>query len=208
MESADLRGADLSNANLDNADLKGARLEGAILRGAQAAQRRRNLTQAQVDRAQGDESTTLPPKLRIPEDWLSDPKSRVSRLEQRTSRRSADLKADLYAALGVKRGASPRAIRAAYLRLVKDLHPDGSSSIIRLRTKRLKAVNRAYHDLKELEKRAAGTRVSGPPQRALFLRSSRIDHADADGPSEPSMAPATSSAAQLVRPGRKGRACV
>ncbi len=157
MEGADLRGADLSNANFDNADLKGARLEDAILRGARLRDAR-NLMQAQIDRAQGDESTTLPPKLAIPKHWLSDAKSRVSELEKRTSRHAADLRGDLYAALGVKRGASPREIRAAYLKLVKDLHPDGRFDDPAA-DERLKAVNRAYHELKELEKRAAARRA-------------------------------------------------
>ena len=62
--------------------------------------------------------------------------------------------ADAYAQLGVKRRASLREIRAAYLRLVKDLHPDGRSDDP-VAGERLKAINRAYQDLKDLERRAA-----------------------------------------------------
>ena len=66
---ADLRGADLTHATLvgaylQGADLAGARLDGANLSGAEAA-RARGLTRAQLARACGDGSTTLPPGLSV-----------------------------------------------------------------------------------------------------------------------------------------------
>lgn len=68
--SASFRGADLSRANLvgaylHSADLTGANLEGANLSGAELGTTR-GLTQSQLNRACGDESTELPAGLHIP----------------------------------------------------------------------------------------------------------------------------------------------
>jgi hypothetical protein len=60
---ADLRGADLRGADLTGADLRGARLGGADLSGSIF------LTQAQLDAATGDASTTVPASLRRPAHW-------------------------------------------------------------------------------------------------------------------------------------------
>jgi uncharacterized protein YjbI with pentapeptide repeats len=60
---ADLRDADLRNAKLRGADLRGAKLRGADLRGA------RHLTQEQIERAIGDQSTRLPDHLKRPQTW-------------------------------------------------------------------------------------------------------------------------------------------
>lgn len=63
-------GANLTHASfvgtyLEGANLAGARLEGANFSGAEMS-RTRGLSQAQLDRACGDEATTLPRGLRIP----------------------------------------------------------------------------------------------------------------------------------------------
>lgn len=68
--SANFTGADLTNASLvgsylQGATFRGARLDGANLSGAEM-DRAVGLTQAQLDRACGDESTRLPRGLRIP----------------------------------------------------------------------------------------------------------------------------------------------
>ena len=68
--NADLRGADLQEAKLWNADLRGAdlkeaKLVSADLRGANLTGAR-NLSQQQLDRACGDQTTKLPPNLTIP----------------------------------------------------------------------------------------------------------------------------------------------
>ncbi|MFD0970823.1 pentapeptide repeat-containing protein [Plantactinospora endophytica] len=60
---ADLRGVDLTMADLTGADLRGADLRGADLTGSIF------LTQAQVDAANGDVRTGLPPALRHPAHW-------------------------------------------------------------------------------------------------------------------------------------------
>jgi uncharacterized protein YjbI with pentapeptide repeats len=60
---ADLRGADLRQADLIGADLRGADLGGADVIGALF------LTQAQLDAAQGDQDTRLPPTLARPAHW-------------------------------------------------------------------------------------------------------------------------------------------
>jgi uncharacterized protein YjbI with pentapeptide repeats len=68
--NANLSGADMTNATFVGAYLEGANLRGAILQGVnfsgaemdQAA----GLTQGQLDRACGDETTKLPRGLRIP----------------------------------------------------------------------------------------------------------------------------------------------
>ncbi|MET8893811.1 pentapeptide repeat-containing protein [Streptomyces albogriseolus] len=58
LTKADLRGADLIGADLRGADLSGADLTGTLF-----------LTQAQLDAARGDASTTLPPSLGRPAHW-------------------------------------------------------------------------------------------------------------------------------------------
>ncbi len=60
---ADLRQADLDRADLTGADLRDANVAGADLGAALF------LTQAQVDAARGDATTTLPPALRVPAHW-------------------------------------------------------------------------------------------------------------------------------------------
>jgi len=60
---ADLRDADLRQADLIGADFRGADLRGADLTGALF------LTQAQVNAAQGDDLTKLPPALTRPPHW-------------------------------------------------------------------------------------------------------------------------------------------
>lgn len=68
---ADLRGADLSRADLIGADLRGARLHSAKLATSLF------LTQFQVNAAQGDATTTLPPTLTRPARWRTAPDGRV-----------------------------------------------------------------------------------------------------------------------------------
>ena len=59
LQEADLRETDLIGADLRDADLRGANLKGSIF-----------LTQVQVNSANGDIHTKLPPSLSIPEHWL------------------------------------------------------------------------------------------------------------------------------------------
>jgi uncharacterized protein YjbI with pentapeptide repeats len=68
LEGSSLKGAILEGTNLQGAILKGAMLEdaklqGADLRGAQ------DLTQEQIEQAEGDENTKLPENLRTPKSW-------------------------------------------------------------------------------------------------------------------------------------------
>jgi Pentapeptide repeats (8 copies) len=65
---ADLIVANLSRANLMSADLSGARLIDANLSGARLGQAK-NLDQAEIDMALGDESTELPPNIERPTRW-------------------------------------------------------------------------------------------------------------------------------------------
>lgn len=171
MENADLRGANLSNANLDQADLKNARLDGATLCGARM-RHARNLTQAQIDRAIGDEDTALPPGLAIPQAWLDDAGASFSRLARRTGNLNNLSRGDPHAVIGVKRKASTREIRAAYLRLVKELHRDGRLDDP-IAAERFKVINDAYQELKGFGRRAAARRAerrtSARRARAVFL---------------------------------------
>jgi uncharacterized protein YjbI with pentapeptide repeats len=64
LRDADLRGARLfDGVRLSGANLSGANLSGADLSGAQ------HLTQEQLEQAEGDENTQLPPPLKLPEHW-------------------------------------------------------------------------------------------------------------------------------------------
>jgi uncharacterized protein YjbI with pentapeptide repeats len=68
LRGARLIGADLRHADLTLADLTGADLRGADLRGADLAQSM-FVTQAQLDAAEGDTGTGLPPALTRPAHW-------------------------------------------------------------------------------------------------------------------------------------------
>jgi uncharacterized protein YjbI with pentapeptide repeats len=68
LRGARLIGADLRRADLTLADLTGADLRGADLRGADLAQGL-FVTQAQLDAAEGDAGTRLPPPLTRPARW-------------------------------------------------------------------------------------------------------------------------------------------
>jgi len=68
LRGARLIGADLSRADLSLADLTGADLRAANLRGADLASSL-FLTQSQLDAAQGDSGTKVPPSLTRPAQW-------------------------------------------------------------------------------------------------------------------------------------------
>ena len=78
---ADLRGSYLIGANLAGSDLAAADLLGADLRGANLAgadlAKALYLTQPQVNAAEGDGRTLLPPELTRPDHWLRQPGTRV-----------------------------------------------------------------------------------------------------------------------------------
>jgi DnaJ domain/Pentapeptide repeats (8 copies) len=141
LAGADLCFADLSQAILDNADLDKACLCGAILEGAKL-DLARNLTQAQIEEAHGDASTTLPADLQIPAAW-------------RAAEQSADEDLPLWddadfvgyrphEVLGVAPDASAEDIRAAYVKLAKKYHPDVRPGDL-IAERRFKKINEAYH---------------------------------------------------------------
>ena len=66
---ADLSGAVLRKANLSRAVLRGANLSGADLSGANLSGAE-DLTQEQLEEANGDESTRLPSDLKPPSHWI------------------------------------------------------------------------------------------------------------------------------------------
>ena len=147
LTGANLSGANLSNARLDHADLKQVQLAEATLCGA-SLKGARNLTQAQIDQAYGDEDTCLPAGLRLPARWRHDTILRSNQLARRlTAKPDARKVDDPYAVLGIPRGVSLPEVRAAYLKLVKELHPDGRE-LDPMAGELLKAVNKAYQDLK------------------------------------------------------------
>jgi uncharacterized protein YjbI with pentapeptide repeats len=153
LENTDLRGADLSGASLAYTTLSGARLEGADLCGADL-RFAHGLTQAQVDHALGDGRTVLPANLVKPSAWLQRDEPKLRQLVPQGDAVSSDETADPYEVLGVSPGTSMRDIRAAWLRLVRELHfilPSGEPRV----SERLKTINRAYQRLREQERHAA-----------------------------------------------------
>jgi hypothetical protein len=171
LNDADLTGADLSGANLGRADLTGARLAGANLSGAWLADAR-GLTQAQIDHAHGHATTMLPDHLAAPPGWLGEERAEPPPPEEAdhgddgeadkgpdqgagwsSSQPAADdgSEGDPYSILGVATDASQSEIRAAYLRLAKELHPDGrpAGADADHAAERLKLINDAYQKLKE-----------------------------------------------------------
>jgi len=163
LESADLSGANLAHANLDRADLKEARLDGAILSGTQLGHTR-NLTQAQLDSAVGDGHTALPPDLATPAGWQKAP----ARLARQPRERPKGKAGDPYGVLGVGRRAPRQEIRAAYLRLAKELHPDGRIADP-VAAERMKEINDAYQELKGFGGRAQARRSEARRARTVFL---------------------------------------
>lgn len=157
LTGADLRGANLSHALLEQADLEDARLDAATVFGAQL-QHARNLTQAQIEQTSGDENTALPPHLAMPRAWRRHDHAGSSQVARRSRAGMEDPRADPYALLGVRPGASMQEVRAAYLMLVKELHPDGRM-LDPIAGERLKAINKAYHDIKTRARRAASRRA-------------------------------------------------
>ncbi|HXE70666.1 MAG TPA: pentapeptide repeat-containing protein [Hyphomicrobiaceae bacterium] len=164
LTGADLSGANLSDARLDHADLKEARLAEATLCGA-SLKGVRNLTQAQIDQAYGDEDTRLPAGLTPPTRWRKDTPVRSNQLARRRTSKPDGGKLNPYAVLGVPRGASLPEIRAAYLKLVKELHPDGRA-LDPTASELLKAVNKAYQDLRARARQPAPP----PPQPRWYAR--------------------------------------
>jgi DnaJ-domain-containing protein 1 len=161
LEQADLRGAKLAYADLRGAQLEGANLCGADLRLA------RGLTQAQIDRTLGDRRTTLPPGLTPPREWLQGAQPGLEQSVAQTDRPHAGgaVVADPYEVLGVSPGTPLQDIRLAWLRLVEELHPDGSSPEEQQAvSEHLKVINQAYQQLKDREQQA--TRKSAA--RRLF----------------------------------------
>jgi DnaJ-domain-containing protein 1 len=164
LEKADLRGADLCNAKLAYTTLNGAQIEAANLCGANL-RHARGLTQAQINRALGDSSTALPTNLVVPRAWQPFP-AQLGSVDS-----EIDLKARAHAILGVSPGASTQEIRAAWLKLVKELHPEGWSSLNTPASERLKAINQAYQTLKSSERyatRRRASRGSFQNSRAIF----------------------------------------
>jgi hypothetical protein len=170
LNDADLRGADLSGANLGRADLMGARLAGANLSGAWLGDAR-GLTQAQIDRAYGHATTILPDHLAVPPGWLGEEPAEPppeeggdDGVDDEVDKASAEgagwsskpsgddgPEGDPYSILGVGHKASQSEIRAAYLQLAKELHPDGRPPGAEAddAAERLKLINDAYQKLKE-----------------------------------------------------------
>src|SRR5262245_63042919 len=176
LDDADLSGADLSGANLGQANMTGARLAGADLSGAWLGDAR-GLTQEQINRAYGHTTTVLPDHLALPTGWLGEEPDAPLReaaepvadktdegadegadkgTDQRVGRGGkpagdgvAD--GDPRSILGVGRKASQSEIRAAYLRLAKELHPDGRppGATADDNAERFKLINDAYQKLKE-----------------------------------------------------------
>ncbi len=119
---ADLSFANLENARLDQTDLSGAQFAGALIPGARL-HFASNLTQAQIDVAQGDEKTVLPPGMTMPETWR-EPLALAAEAERDDALSSDRLGFDPFAVLEIERKAKMIEVRAAYLRLAKRYHPD------------------------------------------------------------------------------------
>src|SRR5262245_12068728 len=157
LKGANLSGANLSHARLDHADLSEVELSAATLTGANLKDAR-NLTQAQIDTAYGDEKTLLPEDLAMPARWRKDKSTRSRELAPQLAFEPVAGKLDAYALLGVSPQASLKEIRAAYVQLVKALHPDGRALDPRA-AERLKAINKAYQELKVRARQPAGEPV-------------------------------------------------
>ncbi len=136
---ANLNGATLDDADLEGADLTGALLSGAVLKGA------RNLSQAQIETAHGDDSTILPDHLSIPAHWRA-----VESPHAADAHPAEPRDEDLYGLLGVPRDASDNDIRDAYYVFAKANHPDRLSGG---EDEAFKRITRAARILRDPKKR-------------------------------------------------------
>jgi DnaJ-class molecular chaperone len=92
---------------------------------------------------------------------------------------------DFYEVLGVDRTASGQEIRAAYRRLVRELHPDGGGGPSDQDRERLREVMDAYAVLGRDDRRAAydaalrraetALWAQPPPRRPVWLAGTRLD---------------------------------
>ncbi len=82
---------------------------------------------------------------------------------------------DYYEALGVKRGASQKQIKAAFRRLARKLHPDLNPGDAAAET-RFKAINAAHDVLGDEEKRAKYDRYGENWQQAEAFEKARAQH--------------------------------
>src|SRR5437016_1648804 len=71
---------------------------------------------------------------------------------------------DLYKTLGVSEDADDAAIKKAYRKLAKDLHPDITGND-KKKTERFKEINEAYSVIGDKEKRAEYDRLKHAPMR-------------------------------------------
>lgn len=95
---------------------------------------------------------------------------------------------DFYETLGVGRSASQQEIRAAYRRLVRSLHPDGTPAPGGVDPERLREVMDAYAVLGREDRRAAYDRALRhaelalwtqlPPRRPVWLGRPPVDELD------------------------------
>ncbi|HEY5638501.1 MAG TPA: DnaJ domain-containing protein, partial [Dehalococcoidia bacterium] len=87
---------------------------------------------------------------------------------------------DYYAALGVKKGASPKEIKAAFRRLARKLHPDVNPGDAEAE-RRFKEVNEAHDVLGDEEKRAKYDRYGENWQQAEAFEKARAQYAQQGG---------------------------
>lgn len=84
---------------------------------------------------------------------------------------------DPYAALGVDPGADRAAIRAAYLRLMREHHPDRHPGD-RAAEKAARELNAAFHVLGDEARRAAYDRLREPREGGLQVRAGAVAEQD------------------------------
>jgi len=119
---ADFSGADLTDATLSGADLSHTVFDDAVLAGADLATAK-HLTQEQIERAMGDETTRLPRHLVHPVSWLHPADGLWDEDEMQEPMAKREL-GDLYEIIGARRHDSQETIQFLYRAKAKTLHPD------------------------------------------------------------------------------------
>ena len=146
------RGADLYQRETRPRRSRACAARRSDLRGTHLSHAR-DLTQAQIEGAHGDRRTPPPAKQVVSKHWLKDEDGGHRSWSGAPARpRPPPWPTPTPSSAS---SAEPRSGRFALPaeRLVKDLHPDGRSDDP-VAGERLKAINRAYQDLKDLERRA------------------------------------------------------
>jgi curved DNA-binding protein CbpA len=174
---ADFSGADLTDATLSGADLSHTVFDDAVLAGADLATAK-HLTQEQIERAAGDETTRLPRHLVHPVSWLHPAYGSWDEDEMQEPMAKREF-GDLYEIIGARRHDSQETIQFLYRSKAKTLHPDLHPGDAEAEAA-FHRLTHAYSILRDPEKRALYDRGEIGPDGEETVVYHRLSSQDSD----------------------------